>query len=199
MCWYAFSENILKYLIVIHVNLFFGEPALLLYFALPTNSQSIYKYSEKCIPLSLCLIVGVTCRDPDNVPNGQRQGNAPFNCNAVVTYSCFPGFTLSGTSTLTCRDNGVWSAPVPECRSKLQTCVTENEKPIHKPKLSQTDNSYFASLSIIDKLFLVAEKNSYSLSLQWSNKYFINVLIKATPLSMDEKLSKILPSLFQDR
>ena len=58
---------------------------------------------------------GVGCHDPGPVANGNRQGNAPFHCQSVVTYTCQPGYNLYGSISLHCLDNGVWNAEPPVC------------------------------------------------------------------------------------
>ena len=38
---------------------------------------------------------------------------------SIVTYSCYPGFTVIGNSVRTCQANGAWSGGEPDCESKL--------------------------------------------------------------------------------
>ena len=56
----------------------------------------------------------VTCPDLDNPGNGAVtvNGTSPGD---TATYSCNTGFELEGTDTVTCGDNGTWSAGPPVC------------------------------------------------------------------------------------
>ena len=63
----------------------------------------------------LILISGTSCSDPGHIVNGQRRGNAPFECTSFVTYSCNSGFQLKGSPFLTCSSNGRWDAEKPTC------------------------------------------------------------------------------------
>ena len=50
--------------------------------------------------------------NPDNgmvIMTGNMQGN-------VSTFICNPGYELVGAETLTCQDDGQWSAPPPVCQ-----------------------------------------------------------------------------------
>ena len=52
---------------------------------------------------------------PDNgqvVVNGMSPGD-------TATYSCNTGFELEGVDTVTCEDDGVWSAEPPVCRGEF--------------------------------------------------------------------------------
>ncbi len=37
---------------------------------------------------------------------------------STATYTCDTGYTLSGSSSRTCRDNGSWSSPEPLCNGR---------------------------------------------------------------------------------
>uniref|UniRef100_A0A8C0AMR2 Sushi domain-containing protein n=1 Tax=Buteo japonicus TaxID=224669 RepID=A0A8C0AMR2_9AVES len=41
-----------------------------------------------------------------------------------VNYSCDPGYSLIGKTTLYCTDNGTWSLPYPRC--EVITCISPN-------------------------------------------------------------------------
>ena len=61
------------------------------------------------------LVLGASCTVPGFIANGNRQGNAPFECTSFVTYSCNLGFQLKGSAYLTCISNGRWNVKKPTC------------------------------------------------------------------------------------
>ena len=65
------------------------------------------------------------CYDPGTIENGVSQGNAPFMCHSRVTFSCNEGFLMSGESSMTCTENGLWNAEKPKCitKGKQLICV----------------------------------------------------------------------------
>ena len=55
------------------------------------------------------------CPSLFNPPNGRV--NAPTRTvGSRATYSCNPGYTLIGPSTLVCQAGGMWSGSAPTCR-----------------------------------------------------------------------------------
>ena len=58
------------------------------------------------------------CPDQTAPANGQVvvTGTSPGD---TATYSCNTGFELEGADTVTCEDDGVWSAEPPACRGEL--------------------------------------------------------------------------------
>ncbi|XP_035997963.1 sushi, von Willebrand factor type A, EGF and pentraxin domain-containing protein 1 isoform X2 [Fundulus heteroclitus] len=63
---------------------------------------------------------GVECKDPV-IENGQYESGSrpPHRLNAVVTYSCKPGYKMEGPSTVTCNLTSQWFPSLPKCKSKL--------------------------------------------------------------------------------
>ena len=66
----------------------------------------------------------ITCPDPrlrskDKV-HGEKDAKAHnYQINSTVSFSCEQGMQLVGEASLTCRDNGTWSSPAPECKCRL--------------------------------------------------------------------------------
>ena len=57
----------------------------------------------------------VTCADPGIPANGVRIGN-DFSYNSSVSFSCYPGYQLSGSGAITCDTEGNWnSTNLPSC------------------------------------------------------------------------------------
>lgn len=86
-----------------------------------------------CIPpspcLSVCLFLGfdlVRCEEPGTPSYGYKIQDDGHFANTFVLYSCNPGYSLHGSSTLTCLsgDRRVWDKPLPSCVGKLaNTCL----------------------------------------------------------------------------
>lgn len=68
--------------------------------------------------------VSVECKDPQ-IKNAVWESGSrpPHRYQATVTYKCKSGYTMFGTSTLTCKMNSQWSSKYPECRSKGDAVV----------------------------------------------------------------------------
>ncbi|XP_038044296.1 uncharacterized protein LOC119718996 [Patiria miniata] len=60
------------------------------------------------------LVKIVSCGYPGDVENGLLSGSVYF-VNATVDVACDDGFTLKGTSKLTCLEDGQWSSDLPVC------------------------------------------------------------------------------------
>ena len=56
----------------------------------------------------------ISCGLPANPVNGSVSVPAQ-TYGSTATYSCTPGFALSGAATRTCQDDGTWSGDVPTC------------------------------------------------------------------------------------
>ncbi|KAM5264090.1 CUB and sushi domain-containing protein 1 [Ctenodactylus gundi] len=59
----------------------------------------------------------VRCKDPGTPSHGYRIRDEGHFADTTVLYSCSPGYTMHGSSTLTCLsgDRRVWDGPVPSC------------------------------------------------------------------------------------
>ena len=64
----------------------------------------------------------ITCPDLTSMTNGMisyNTGNSPRSVDTVATYTCDTGYTLNGgTTTRTCRSDGMWSGSAPNCQGK---------------------------------------------------------------------------------
>lgn len=59
---------------------------------------------------------------PDvKIPFGSFEGE--FQPGKNLSFSCNPGFALTGVATLTCRQDATWSGEVPKCMGKCQLLV----------------------------------------------------------------------------
>ena len=61
-----------------------------------------------------CFNLAVVCGFPTGIANGYVSSVTSIKKDGVATYSCFAGFTLSGTPA-TCDGGGTWSS-VPNCQ-----------------------------------------------------------------------------------
>ncbi|CAH0560178.1 unnamed protein product [Brassicogethes aeneus] len=59
----------------------------------------------------------VYCGFPGYTQNSNSIGKN-YYFNDEVTYKCYPGFSLSGNSTITCKSDGKWYPNVPKCIGK---------------------------------------------------------------------------------
>ena len=55
--------------------------------------------------MSLLSFAVLQCEDPGFIANGNRRGS--LQCNQRVEFSCNAGFTLQGSATRTCRQDGL--------------------------------------------------------------------------------------------
>ncbi|XP_038056068.1 sushi domain-containing protein 2-like, partial [Patiria miniata] len=60
------------------------------------------------------LVKIVSCGYPGDVENGSVSGSI-YLVNATVDVACDDGFTLTGSSRLTCLEDGQWSSGLPVC------------------------------------------------------------------------------------
>jgi len=56
----------------------------------------------------------LACSNVDAPVSGGKNGNT-FTYNSTVTFTCDPGYNLTGDSSIICQANGSWSASVPTC------------------------------------------------------------------------------------
>ena len=74
------------------------------------NSQGVFVPAIKsCDP--------VWCGNLPNIPHAAVFTNG-YGFNSTATYTCGPGYRLSGNSQLTCQDTGEWSGPGPKCEGE---------------------------------------------------------------------------------
>ena len=66
----------------------------------------------------LCLFLEILCPDLMAPKNGKVAVNGTTPEDTAI-HSCDMGFVLEGAETLTCGDDGVWSAGPPVCRREL--------------------------------------------------------------------------------
>ena len=59
-----------------------------------------------------------SCGDPGDIENGFRRGKR-YTVGSIVHYICNQGYYISGSSSISCKENGVWSPSPPTCESKL--------------------------------------------------------------------------------
>ena len=74
--------------------------------------------SQKVIVLLSFVFSVVDCRDPGVPRNGYRHGNY-YKYDSTINFSCKVQHHLEGAREITCKANGKWSAPTPECLGEL--------------------------------------------------------------------------------
>lgn len=55
-----------------------------------------------------------TCKSLSDPKNGLKIGNS-YTCNDGVSFNCNSGYAIVGSSRLTCKTDGSWSADAPSC------------------------------------------------------------------------------------
>ncbi|MGB8294230.1 MAG: hypothetical protein WCG85_02260 [Polyangia bacterium] len=68
-------------------------------------------------------LTAAVCGSPANPGNGSVSVPA-YTHGSTATYSCTPGFALSGSATRTCQTDGTWSGDVPTCVAVDAVCET---------------------------------------------------------------------------
>lgn len=65
------------------------------------------------------------------IDHGQHDGKAMdvFSPGKSVNYSCDPGYSLVGKSSLHCTDNASWSTPHPRCEGELLWWAVRGQRP----------------------------------------------------------------------
>jgi hypothetical protein len=81
-------------------------------FLIPNSHPSLIQ----AIILTLSFISVVNCGNPGAVSNARRTGSS-FTYNSVVSYTCNPGYRISGSERRTCQGDGTWSGISPKCSS----------------------------------------------------------------------------------
>ncbi len=60
-------------------------------------------------------VTAVNCGSLGNPTNGAVSTFSGTTFNQVATYSCIPGYMISGATTRTCQASGSWSPAPPTC------------------------------------------------------------------------------------
>ena len=68
------------------------------------------------------VFLSANCKDPGFPKQGERKGNS-FDHGKTLNFTCNVGYTLVGDKIIKCRE-GIWSAQLPLCKSKLLTADT---------------------------------------------------------------------------
>ncbi|XP_075471325.1 membrane cofactor protein-like isoform X3 [Ascaphus truei] len=81
----------------------------------------------------------VECLNP-NVPNSRRLSGfqGPYRLNSAISFECVEGFTMSGSSVITCRLNNEWEPPLPECLISFHSSSdgeSSNQNRNHGPRI----------------------------------------------------------------
>jgi len=63
------------------------------------------------------IYIVINCGDPGRPDNGNTIVTST-TVGSVVTHTCNDGFVLDGADQRECISAGMWSAPLPTCRSK---------------------------------------------------------------------------------
>lgn len=85
-----------------------------------TARANLYVCAYLCVPFYVCLFLGFDlerCEEPGIPSYGYKIQDDGHFANTFVLYSCNPGYSLHGSSTLTCLsgDRRVWDKPLPSC------------------------------------------------------------------------------------
>uniref|UniRef100_A0A8C6ZCJ2 Sushi domain-containing protein n=1 Tax=Nothoprocta perdicaria TaxID=30464 RepID=A0A8C6ZCJ2_NOTPE len=74
-----------------------------------------------CSPLPATVLL---CPSPPSIKNGQYNSREEkvFIPGVSVNYHCDPGYTLTGTTKVSCLPSGMWSIPYPRC--EVVICTT---------------------------------------------------------------------------
>ncbi|XP_024121924.1 seizure protein 6 homolog isoform X2 [Oryzias melastigma] len=85
-------------------------------------ATNIYGYNNGFVVHFFEVPRNDTCPELPEIPNGWKSTSHPDLIHGtVVTYQCYPGFTLTGSEILMCQWDLTWSGDVPRCEEVL-TC-----------------------------------------------------------------------------
>lgn len=84
-------------------------------------------------PCTSCVLIWASfslvkrCSKPPAIPHGWHSGlaKAVFAPGTSVSYSCEPGFALTGMASIHCTESGAWSHPPPVCQG---VCLLQRTK-----------------------------------------------------------------------
>ena len=115
-----------------------------------------------------------TCPELPEIPNGWKNPSQPELVHGtVVTYQCYPGYQVVGSSILMCQWDLSWSEDLPSCQRGECACLRGPSQPASwVPREKSSTGPAFAS--ILDLLTCP----SVSLSVKWD-----------APLSQDFQIS----------
>ncbi|XP_059573554.1 complement receptor type 2 [Alligator mississippiensis] len=79
-------------------------------------------------PVIVCERV-LRCPLPPSISNGKlsSQASAVFTPGMSASYSCDPGYTVTGEASISCTESGTWSLPIPQCKGKSCSYPEEPE------------------------------------------------------------------------
>ena len=79
------------------------------------GSKSISCQSNGIWSLSPPICSPVSCGNPGTPEKGQQNQNASYTFGSQIEFSCFSGYELNGSSSITCKDDGNWTGSLPNC------------------------------------------------------------------------------------
>ena len=89
----------------------------------PVSIPLLLLYMADTIMVSICQYLlfptGTRCVIPPAVPTKGQRNVTGLTFGSTVIYSCKAGYTLNGSSTITCMANRQWSGKAPDCSRKL--------------------------------------------------------------------------------
>ncbi len=81
----------------------------------PTCQREL-SYANACNYSPSVSVTAVNCGDLTDPINGAVSTSSGTTFNQVATYSCIPGYMISGATTRTCQASGSWSLTPPTCQ-----------------------------------------------------------------------------------
>ena len=66
----------------------------------------------------MIYVTALVCRALEAPENGEMTGES-FSFGSRVVFNCQEGYTIVGSSTLTCQEDGRWSDNTPRCEGKM--------------------------------------------------------------------------------
>ena len=52
-----------------------------------------------------------------------RDSNQSYTVESTIEFSCSDGYSVTGSSTLVCQEDGSWSGSVPLCEGSVSVCI----------------------------------------------------------------------------
>ena len=132
------------------------------------GSQAITCQSNGSWSAPVPVCTHIDCTDPGIPANGVRIGN-DFSYNSSVSFSCYPGYQLSGSGVITCDTEGNWnSTNLPSCDViHCSAPVVPDNGNVSYTSLSANSSVYFtcnAGYKLIGNTNITCLPNG-----QWSN------------------------------